>query len=58
MTNLIILTVEDGKRILVGTWSVSCGSGWYLVVIGQYRAVSVASVIYFQKIFDFIAIEL
>ena len=59
MTNQEHLTDEDGKKN--AGWylvSFSCGNGWYLVVIGQYRAVSVASVICFQKIFDSIAIEL
>ena len=28
-----------------------CGTGWYLVVLGQNRAVLVASVICFQKIY-------
>ena len=34
-----------------GTGSVYCGTGWYLVVLGQNRAVLVASVICFQKIY-------
>ena len=35
-----------------GTGSVLCGTGWYLVVLGQNRAVLVASMICFQKIYD------
>ena len=37
--------------LLGGTGSVYCGTGWYLVVLGQNRAVLVASVICFQKIY-------
>ena len=37
--------------LLGGTGSVYCGTGWYLVVLGQNRVVLVASVICFQKIF-------
>ena len=38
---------------LGGTGLVYCGTGWYLVVLGQTRAVLVASVICFQKIYGF-----
>merc|ERR1712004_918430 len=37
--------------LLGATGSAYCGTGWYLVVLGQNRAVLVASVICFQKIF-------
>ena len=35
----------------MNTWSVEGGTGWYSVLLGQNRAVLVASVICFQKIF-------
>ena len=38
--------------LLGGTGSVYYGTGWYLVVLGQNRAVLVASVICFQKMYD------
>ena len=34
-----------------GTGSVEGGTGWYLVVLGQNRAILVASVICFQKMY-------
>ena len=37
--------------LLGATGSANCSTGWYLVVLGQNRAVLVASVICFQKIF-------
>ena len=37
--------------LLGGTGSVYCGTGWYLVVLSQNRAVLVSSVICFQKIY-------
>ena len=37
--------------VLDCTWSVEGGAGCYLVILGQYRVVLVASVISFQKIF-------
>ena len=36
---------------LGGTGSVEGGTGWYLVVLGQNRAVLVASMTSFQKIY-------
>ena len=35
----------------LNTWLVEGGTGWYWVALGQNRAVLVASVICFQKIF-------
>ena len=40
-----------------GTGSVYCGTGWYLVVLGQNRAVLVANVISFQKIYGLHAVN-
>ena len=37
--------------LLGATRLVYCGTGWYLVILGQNRAVLVASVICFQKIY-------
>ena len=37
--------------LLGATGSANCSTGWYLVVLGQNRAVLVASVICFQKIY-------
>ena len=37
--------------LLGGTGSVQGGTGWYLVILDQNRAVLVASVTCFQKIF-------
>ena len=36
---------------MTGTGSIYCGRGWYLVILGQNRAVLVASMICFQKIY-------
>ena len=38
-------------RLLGGTGSVYCGTGWYLVVLSQNRAVLVSSVICSQTIY-------
>ena len=38
--------------VLGGTGSVEGGTGWYLVILGQNRAVLVASVMCFQKRYD------
>ena len=35
----------------LNTWSVEGGTGWYSVLLGQNRAVLVASMISFQKIY-------
>ena len=35
----------------MNTWSVEGGTGWYLVLLGQNRAVLVASMMSFQKIY-------
>ena len=39
--------------LLGATRLVYCGTGWYLVILGQNRAVLVASVICFQQIYSF-----
>ena len=31
------------REVLVGTRSVECGTGWYLVVLGQWEAVLVGT---------------
>ena len=45
--------VRKGRHwlLLGGTGLVYCGTGWYLVVLSQNRAVLVSSVICFQKIY-------
>ena len=35
----------------MNTWSVEGGTGWYSVLLGQNRAVLVASMMSFQKIY-------
>ena len=37
----------------MNTWSVEGGTGWYSVLLGQNRAVLVASMMSFQKIYGF-----
>ena len=37
--------------VLGGTGSVEGGTGWYLLVLGQNRAVLVANMMSFQKIY-------
>ena len=43
--------------LLGGTGSVYCSTGWYLVVLGQNRAVLVTNVICFQKIYGLHAVN-
>ena len=47
------ILVSKGRYwlLLDGTGSLYCGTGWYLVILGRNRAVLVASVICFQKIY-------
>ena len=41
----------------MNTWSVEGGTGWYSVLLGQNRAVLVASMMSFQKIYNHQIIE-
>ena len=47
------ILVSKGRYwlLLDGTGSLYCGTSWYLVILGRNRAVLVASVICFQKIY-------
>ena len=40
-----------------GTGSVEGGTGWYSVLLGQNRAVLLASMMSFQKIYDVEGVE-